>query len=115
MNQESVYTKSFLTNLLMQKYSVHITNQAHESLRDIVSHKIEYIEDIPSAERFADGFYEQAQALSILPHRGFNMPRGNKAQVYRNHLIIYNIQEPIRVTVLDIIDPKQDTVASKYY
>jgi len=99
----------------MKKYSVEITNRAHGSLDAIIGHKISYSDDLISAYNFRSGFYEQVGALSIFPHRGFNMPRGNKAQVYKNHLIIYHIQEPVKVSVLDIIDPKQDTIASKYY
>ena len=99
----------------MKKYNVEITNQAHESLDTIIEHKISHSDDLVSAYNFRSGFYEHAKALSIFPHRGFNMPRGNKAQVYKSHLIIYRIQEPLKVSVLDIIDPRQDTVASKYY
>jgi hypothetical protein len=115
MNQKIVYTKNFSTHPIMQKYSLYIVNQAHQSLRNIVSYKIEYSHDIASAERFVAGFYEWVNTLSTLPHRGFNVLAGNKTQIYQNHLIIYPIQEPDKVSVLDIIDPKQATIASKYY
>lgn len=99
----------------MQIYEVHITSWAHLSLRNFIKHKIEYSEDFVSAERFADGFYNATNTLSTLPHCGHNMPKNNKAIIYKNHLIIYMIQEPNIVHVLDIIDPRQYTVANKYY
>jgi len=99
----------------MKKYNVEITNQAHESLDAIIEHKINYSDDLVSAYNFRSGFYEQGDTLSSFPHRGFNMPRGNKAQVYSNHLIIYQIIEPNEVRILDLIDPRQHTVAIKYY
>jgi plasmid stabilization system protein ParE len=99
----------------MQIYEVHITSQAHISLRDIVKHKIEYSEDIISAKNFADGFYDATNTLITLPHRGHNMPKNNRAIIYKNHLIIYHITEPNKVEILDIIDPRQYTVANRYY
>lgn len=99
----------------MRKYSVEITNQAHESLDAIIEHKISHSKNLISAYNFRAGFYEQVDTLSTFPQRGFNIARNNKAKVYKGHLIIYHIQEPVKVSVLDIIDPKQDTIASKYY
>lgn len=98
----------------MKKYNIDIAEQAHESLRIIVKHKIEYAGK-PSAKKFADGFYDDIKTLSILPHRGFKLSNNYKAKIYNDHLIVYKIIEPKSVRVIDIIDPGQHSVASKYY
>ncbi|SMN00819.1 hypothetical protein SPONL_1577 [uncultured Candidatus Thioglobus sp.] len=67
----------------MQKYSVNITNQAHTSLGNIIAHKIESSQDITSAKRFAEGFYQQSSTLSSFPHRGFNISENNKPSEFR--------------------------------
>ena len=43
------------------------------------------------------------------------MAGDNKAHVYKEHLIIYHIQEPELVLIIDIIDSRQDSVAKRYY
>ena len=98
----------------MKQYSVHIAEQAHESLRQIVRHKIEY-GDEQTAKRFADGFYSDTESLTTLPSRGFNLTKQYKAKIYKNHLIVYQIIEPNEVRILDLIDPRQHTKAKKYY
>ena len=60
-------------------------------------------------------FFEEVKKLEYLPHRGFNMAGDNKAHVYKGHLIIYHIQEPELVLIIDIIDSRQDSVAKRYY
>ena len=98
----------------MKKYSVHISEQAHESLRQIVKHKIEYTDEL-TAKRFSDGFYSDTESLASLPYRGFNLSEQYKAKIYNNHLIVYQILEPDEVRILDLIDPRQHTKAKKYY
>ncbi|MDC9715421.1 MAG: hypothetical protein PSN36_06375 [Gammaproteobacteria bacterium] len=97
----------------MEKYKIELSNQIYISLDTIYEHKKEY--DQHSAIDFVSGFFDEVKKLSYLPHRGTNKPNNNRALIYKKHLIIYHIQEPDKVNVLDIIDPKQDTVASKYY
>ena len=99
----------------MKKYNVEVTNQAHESLESIIQHKIHHSGDLTSAYNFHSGFYEEVNNLSTLPQRGFNMAGDNKAHVYKGHLIIYHIQEPELVLIIDIIDSRQDSIARRYY
>ncbi len=98
----------------MKKYKVHISEQAHESLRQIVKHKIEHADEL-TAKRFSDGFYSNIKSLASLPYRGFNLSVQYKAKIYSNHLIAYQILKPDEVRILDLIDPRQHTKAKKYY
>jgi len=94
----------------MEKYNIELANQVYASLNAIYEHKKEYNQN--SAINFVNGFFEE---LKNLPHRGINKPSNNRALVYKKHLIIYHIQEPTKVLILDVIDPRQDSLASKYY
>ncbi len=96
----------------MERYSIELADQVYVSLDAIYEHKKEY--DQNSAIDFVSGFFDEVKKLEYLPHRGINKPSSNKALIYKKHFIIYRIQKPI-VMVLDIIDPKQHTVAGKYY
>ena len=97
----------------MEKYNIKLVNQVYESLDNIYRHKKEYDED--SAINFVSGFFDEIEKLKYLPQRGSNKANSSKAIIYKNHLIIYNIKEHNIVIILDIIDPKQYTVAHKYY
>ncbi len=97
----------------MKRYIVDITKQADYSLELIAIHKLEY-SNISFVERFVDGFYKDVEKLSTLPHRGFDIQDKWKGKLYDNHIIIYKIQEPNNVIILDIIDPRQDRKARKY-
>jgi hypothetical protein len=96
----------------MEKYSVELANQVYASLDLIYEYKKQY--DPHSAINFVSGFFDEVDKLSYLPQRGMNRPYNNKALLYKNHLTLYHIQEPVRVKVLDIIDPSQYSVASLY-
>lgn len=63
---------------------------------------------------FFNGFYNDAKTLSIFPQRGLNLTNNLKAKIYKNHLIIYQILE-VEVNIIDIVDPRQHSVAKKYY
>ncbi len=97
----------------MKQYRLDVANQVYVSLAFIYEHKKEY--DPLAANKFADGCLDDIKTLSYFPHRGFNLSDKYKAKIYKEHLIVYQIQEPNKVNVLDIIDPRQHTVASKYY
>jgi plasmid stabilization system protein ParE len=97
----------------MENYNIEFANQVYISLDVIYEHKKEY--DPLSAIRFVSGFFDEVQKLSYLPYRGINKANNTKGLLYKNHLIIYKIQEPNQVRILDIIDPRQYTIASKYY
>jgi len=96
----------------VQKFEVYISEQAHDNLREITVNKIAY--DAPSALKFFEGFYEDVKTLGYFPQRGFNLINNLKAKIYKNHLIIYQISDD-KVNIIDIIDPKQHSLASKYY
>ncbi len=97
----------------MKNYKIELAYQVYVSLDTIYKHKNKY--DKNSAIDFVSGFFDEVKRLSYLPHRGTNKPNNNRALIYKKHFIIYHIHEPDKISVLDIIDPKQDTVASKYY
>lgn len=97
----------------MEKYKIEFANQVYISLDVIYEHKNEY--DPLAAINFVGGFFDEVQKLSYLPYRGINKANNTKGLLYKNHLIIYSIQEPNRVKILDIIDPRQYTVANRYY
>jgi len=97
----------------MEKYNIELANQVYVSLDAIYEYKKKY--DKNSAINFVNGFFEELERLKSLPHRGINKPSNNRALVYKKHLIIYHVQEPNKVLILDIIDPRQDSLASKYY
>ena len=97
----------------MKQYKLNVANQVYDSLGAIYENKRKY--DVPSAKRFAEGCLRELEKLSTLPHRGANLSGEYKSRSYQHHLIIYQIIEPDEVRVLDIVDPKQHTVASKYY
>ncbi len=99
----------------MKKYRISIANQAHESIRNIVRHKIEYSGDISWAISFSDGFYDELEQLEVLPYRGTALSLWCRVRTYRDHLIVYTIVEPDTVEVIDLVDPRQHTVAWKYY
>lgn len=97
----------------MEKYNIELANQVYISLDIIYQHKKEY--DPQSAINFVSGFFSEIEKLSYLPHRGANKAHNTKGLIYKNHYIIYKIQSPNLVRILDIIDPRQDTIASQYY
>ena len=95
-------------------YRIDVTKLAEESLDQIFNYKFEHSEH--SAWDFFDGFFLDIRKLSTLPHRGFNIYKTLKGRVYKEHTIIYTISENDNiVSIVDIVDPKQDTKASKYY
>ena len=96
----------------MQKFEINISGQAHNNLREITKNKILY--DALSALRFFNGFYDDIKTLGVFPHRGFNLINDLKAKIYKNHLIIYQILNT-EVNIIDIVDPKQHSIAKKYY
>ena len=96
----------------MQKFEINISEQAHNNLREITKNKILY--DAPSALKFFNGFYNDIETLGVFPHRGFNLINDLKAKIYKNHLIIYQILNT-EVNIIDIVDPKQHSIAKKYY
>lgn len=97
----------------MKTYKVKVANQVYDSLAVLFENKREF--DEPSAKRFAEGCLKELSKLTTLPHRGSNLSRDYKSRSYQHHLIIYQIIEPDEVRVLDIVDPRQYTIASKYY
>ncbi len=97
----------------MKQYKTRVLDQAQESLELIVIHKVEY--DQNSARDFAIGFYEELEKLSYFPYRCVSLVQDCRAKIYSKHLIVYRIIEPDLVEIIDIVDPKQHTVASKYY
>ena len=97
----------------MEKYNIELADQVYVSLDTIYEHKNKYDENY--AIGFVGGFFEEVKKLEYLPHRGFNMAGDNKAHVYKGHLIIYHIQEPELVLIIDIIDSRQDSIAKRYY
>lgn len=98
----------------MKKYKIHIAEQAHDSLQIIVEHKLANTDKL-TAKKFIDGFYKDIESLAILPYRGFNLDGKCKAKIYSNHLIVYQVLEPDEVRIIDIIDPRQYSVANRYY
>jgi len=96
----------------MEKYNIELANQVYLSLDAIYEHKKEY--DQNSAINFVNGFFEEIKKLEYLPQRGINKAKSNKGLIYKNHLIIYNIHKSNSVRILDVIDPKQHTVAKNY-
>ncbi len=96
----------------MQKFSINISEQAHNSLKEITKNKILY--DASSTLVFFNGFYDDTKTLGVFPHRGLNLINNLKAKIYKNHLIIYQILET-EVNIIDIVDPRQHSVAKKYF
>jgi len=98
----------------MQIYKITITKTAIDSLLTIGKHKQKYSNNSFYTEKFIDGFFTVVEKLNILPNRGTNLINDYQAIVYSEQIIIYKVIEPATVLIIDIIDPRQQTLANKY-
>ena len=95
----------------MNKYKVHIASQVYANFTEIFENKLNY--HSPSAFKFAEGFFENIDKLSIFPNRWFNLKNNLKAKLYKWCLIIYKVKN-LEVQIIDIIDPREYTKSKKY-
>ena len=85
------------------------------ALKKVLLFKVESSQTNTGAMAFRDRIFKAMKSLESLPYSGKKLNQNYRARVISGHWLVYEIDEASStVYVSDIIDPQQETIASKY-
>lgn len=98
----------------MRKYEVIRTNQIYIGLKNILLYKAQY--SVKNAIAFRNKTLQEIDGLETFPNVWKLLKDNFRAKIIDGCLLVFQVDEEMKkVFVLDIVDPKQGTIAGKYY